>query len=94
MKIELIDLTVRDLVDGYSDDGEGGVVGYGGKLDILPPFQREAVITSILPGGWLGRGLLDWHAYPLGRKTARPAKTTAKCSAANATTRKPPRRNQ
>ena len=31
MKIELIDLTIRDLVDGYSDDGEGGVVGYGGK---------------------------------------------------------------
>ena len=30
MKIELIDLTVGDLVDGYSDDGEGGVVDYGG----------------------------------------------------------------
>ena len=57
MKIDLIDLTVRDLVDGYSDDGEGGVRGYGGKLDIRPPFQREfiykekernAVIVSIL----------------------------------------------
>ena len=43
MKIELIDLTVRDLVDGYSDDGEGGVFGYGGKLDIRPPFQREFI---------------------------------------------------
>lgn len=32
MKIDLIDLTVRDLVNGYADDGEGGVVGYGGKL--------------------------------------------------------------
>ncbi|MCY4106119.1 MAG: hypothetical protein OXG02_05385 [Chloroflexi bacterium] len=30
MKIELKDLTVRDLVAGYRDDGEGGVVGYGG----------------------------------------------------------------
>ncbi len=32
MKIQLIDLTVRDLVAGYHDDGEGGVRGYGGKL--------------------------------------------------------------
>ncbi len=32
MKIELRDLTVLDLVAGNHDDGEGGVVGYGGKL--------------------------------------------------------------
>ena len=59
MKIELLDLTVRELVVGYHDDGDGGVVGYGGKLDIRPPFQREfiykdkerkAVINSILKG--------------------------------------------
>ena len=43
MKIELIDLTVGDLVKGYSDDGEGGVRGYGGRLDIRPPFQREFI---------------------------------------------------
>ena len=50
---------MRDLVAGYYDDGEGGVVGYGGALDIRPPFQREfiydpkerdAVINSILKG--------------------------------------------
>lgn len=42
MKIELLDLTVRDLVDGYEDKSKTdvGVVGYGGKLDIRPPFQR------------------------------------------------------
>jgi len=34
MKIHQLDLTVRDLVAGYHDDGEGGVVGYGGVLDI------------------------------------------------------------
>ena len=59
MKIELLDLTVRELVEDYSDDGEGGVTGYGGKLDIRPPFQREfiykdkernAIIDSILKG--------------------------------------------
>ncbi len=59
MKIELLDLTVQELIEDYSDDGEGGVTGYGGKLDIRPPFQREfiyndkkrnAVIDSILKG--------------------------------------------
>ena len=43
MKIELKKITVRDLVEDYHDDGEGGVRGYGGKLDIRPPFQREFV---------------------------------------------------
>ena len=35
MKIQPLDLTIRDLVAGYRDDGEGGVVGYGGRLDEL-----------------------------------------------------------
>ncbi len=43
MKITLTKITVRDLVVNYQDDGEGGVRGYGGKLDIRPPFQREFV---------------------------------------------------
>ena len=59
MKIELLDLTVEELVEDYYDDDEGGVTGYDGKLDIRPPFQREfvyddkkrnAVIDSILKG--------------------------------------------
>ena len=43
MKIALTKITVRSLVEDYHDDGEGGVRGYGGKLDIRPPFQREFV---------------------------------------------------
>ncbi len=43
MEIEPKKTTVRDLVENYQDDGEGGVRGYGGKLDIRPPFQREFV---------------------------------------------------
>ena len=43
MKIDLKKITVQELVNGYTDDGEGGVRGYGGKLDIRPPFQREFV---------------------------------------------------
>jgi len=37
MKIELKEITVTDLVDGYSDRDDEGVVGYGGRLDIRPP---------------------------------------------------------
>ncbi len=43
MEIELRHVTVKDLVAGYRDDDEDGVVGYGGALDIRPPFQREFV---------------------------------------------------
>ena len=46
MQIELKKITVRDLVDDYHDDGEGGVRGYGGKLDVRPPFQREFVYKA------------------------------------------------
>ena len=46
MKIELKKITVRNLVKGYHDDGEGGVVGYGGKLDIRPPYQREFIYSG------------------------------------------------
>ena len=43
MKITLHEITVRDLSDGYVDNAEQGVRGYGGRLDIRPPFQREFV---------------------------------------------------
>ena len=46
MKIKLKKITVRDLTEGYSDDGEGGVIGYGGRLDIRPPYQREFVYND------------------------------------------------
>ena len=43
MKIELKEITVRELTDGYEDNDEDGVLGYSGKLDIRPPFQREFI---------------------------------------------------
>lgn len=43
MKVELKEITIRELSNGYQDKAESGVVGYGGKLDIRPPFQREFV---------------------------------------------------
>lgn len=43
MKIELHKIRVSELVDGYADNAEAGVVGYGGKLDIRPMYQREFI---------------------------------------------------
>lgn len=43
MKIELTQVTVRELVDGYEDNDESGVFGFSGELDIRPPYQREFI---------------------------------------------------
>ena len=43
MKIELKEITVRDLTNGYEDNEENGVLGFGGQLDIRPPYQREFI---------------------------------------------------
>ncbi|MBQ3019604.1 MAG: DUF262 domain-containing protein [Clostridia bacterium] len=43
MKIELHEILIRDLVEGYVNSDEEGVVGYGGKLNIRPKYQREFV---------------------------------------------------
>lgn len=59
MEIELKKVTIRELTKGYYDDDEAGVRGYGGKLDIRPPYQREfiyddkkraAVVTTVKKG--------------------------------------------
>jgi len=43
MDIEPKNITVGELVDSYQDNQEAGVVGFGGKLNIRPPYQREFV---------------------------------------------------
>ena len=43
MKIELKEITIQELSDGFQDNNENGVVGFGGKLDIRPPYQREFI---------------------------------------------------
>ena len=43
MKIELRKITVREIAKGYVDNAEGGVLGYGCRLDIRPPYQREFI---------------------------------------------------
>jgi len=43
MSIVPMEVTVAELVDGFRDSDEEGVVGYHGKLDIRPKYQREFV---------------------------------------------------
>ena len=59
MKIEPKSIKVRDIFEGYTDNGDDGVFAYGSKLAIRPAYQREfvydteqaeAVIHTILKG--------------------------------------------
>lgn len=43
MKVDPFRIRVAQLADCYTDKGEQGVTGYGGKLNIRPAFQREFV---------------------------------------------------
>jgi len=43
MEIKLKEITVRDVVKDYINNDEEGVIGYGGKLNIRPKYQREFV---------------------------------------------------
>ena len=43
MNIELKEITIQELSDGFEDNNEDGVVGFSGKLDIRPPYQREFI---------------------------------------------------
>ncbi|MCK0108221.1 DUF262 domain-containing protein [Flavobacteriaceae bacterium S0825] len=46
MKIELKEVTVRELTNGFVDNEENGVIGFSGKLDIRPPYQREFIYSG------------------------------------------------
>jgi hypothetical protein len=57
MKIELTEITVKDLAEDYSDKAEVGVVAYNNRLNVRPAYQREfiykdkqrdAVISTII----------------------------------------------
>ena len=43
MKIELKEITIREVAEGYLNDDEEGVVGYNGNLNIRPKYQREFI---------------------------------------------------
>ena len=43
MKIELKEITIRQVAESYKDSAEEGVIGFGGKLNIRQKYQREFV---------------------------------------------------
>ena len=43
MKIELKEIKISEVANGYFNDNEEGVVGFGGLLNIRPKYQREFV---------------------------------------------------
>lgn len=43
MDIELHEISIREISDGYVNDDEEGVTGFHGKLNIRPKYQREFV---------------------------------------------------
>jgi hypothetical protein len=43
MNIELKEITIKELSEGFEDNAENGVIGYDGNLDIRPPYQREFI---------------------------------------------------
>ena len=46
MKIELHQISVREVIKDYKDSAEEGVIAYSGKLDIRPKYQREFVYNG------------------------------------------------
>lgn len=46
MKITKKTITVRELTENYSDDGDSGVYGYNGRLCIRPEYQRSFVYSD------------------------------------------------
>ncbi len=47
MKIELHELTIKEVADQYVDNAEEGVTGFGGLLNIRPKYQREFVYDAV-----------------------------------------------
>ena len=46
MTINYTEILVKDLVAGYKNSDEEGVVAYGGKLNVRPKYQRNFIYTG------------------------------------------------
>jgi hypothetical protein len=64
MKITLHEIKIRELAEGYQDlsAAEEGIVGYGGRLNIRPKYQREFVYDDKKRNA-----VIDtvWNKFPL-----------------------------
>lgn len=73
MRITKKTITVKELTENYSDDGDNGVYGFNGKLCIRPEYQRsfvysdkkrDMVLDTVRKGFPLG--LMYWNLKPDG----------------------------
>lgn len=62
MKIRPVSIKVKDIFEGYVDNGEDGVFAYDGKLTIRPPYQREFVYNETQAGAVIHTAL---KGFPL-----------------------------
>lgn len=46
MKIELHEIPISEVAEKYVDNDEEGVIGYNGKLNIRPKYQREFIYDT------------------------------------------------
>lgn len=46
MVIDLKKIKIKDIAKGYKDSAEEGIVGYDGKLNIRPAYQREFIYND------------------------------------------------
>ena len=64
MEITLHEINIRELAEGYQDlsAAEEGIVGYGGRLNIRPKYQREFVYDDKKRNA-----VIDtvWNKFPL-----------------------------
>lgn len=63
MEIKLHKITIRELIDEYSNDEEEGVVAYHGLLNVRPKYQREFVYS---PDKQIAVLRSIMHNYPIG----------------------------
>jgi 5-methylcytosine-specific restriction endonuclease McrA len=62
MKIKPVSIKVKEIFEGYVDNGENGVFAYGGRLTIRPPYQREFVYNDTQAGSVIHTAL---KGFPL-----------------------------
>ena len=62
MTIEKKEITVREITDGYVNNDDEGIRGYGGLLDIRPKYQREFIYSDKEQAAVINTVL---HGYPL-----------------------------
>lgn len=62
MDIKLHEIAIKDLYNGYIDEGESGVFAFDEKLSVRPPYQREFVYPEKLQAAVIESIMKD---YPI-----------------------------